>query len=208
MLAQVKHQGIWVPWGNDEPLSEGQALALSAMRVLQLDLSDRLLVLPRSGRDESHPLLKRFGGPGRTVTPRTRNSVFGRFATVLAAYPDADALEVGVESVASGGTLAVLDWGDGGNEGWAAATRALNARTGERVPALDADLVATFDQLLFHDTEMSMGRTTRQGRTVVQPLLKDLKSAGLDFHFIASYCIASGFRASGTKRLREHFGEV
>ncbi|MEW1937993.1 hypothetical protein AB0331_11575 [Dietzia maris] len=134
--------------------------------------------------------------------------MFGRFATVLAAYPGAEALEAGVESVAPGGTLAVLDWGDGGNEGWAAATKALNARTGERVPALDADLVSAFDQLLFHDTEMSMGRTTRQGRTIVQPLLKDLKAAGLDFHFIASYCIASGYRASGIKRLKEHFDDV
>lgn len=169
-----------------------------------VDLTSRLVVLNQKGQDEQHPILQRFGGPGHTVTPRSRNAVHGRFAAVIAAWPTKDTLDVAVNA-ATGGTLAVLDWGQDSNEGWATATQAFNARTGERLPALDTELATVFEHLLFHDREVSMGRTTREGRTVVQPALRELKAAGFDFQFVGSYCIANGYHASGLKRLKEHY---
>ncbi|MGV9868939.1 hypothetical protein [Rhodococcus koreensis] len=195
MQLTIDHQSVWVPWlDGPRKLHGDEAMLVSQVEELGFEPQDGVLVLNAHGDDP-------FGlfGRERTITPRS--DIAPRGGPVFAHYPDQVAMVTAI-SRARGAVLAVMEGLQMNLRGWAAATGAIDARTGVATTGVPADVRRLLERIMFYGNNGYGGAKHSPAGSMVPGIAGDIGAAGYSNDFIVSYLYAAGLDRHSEKNLR------
>lgn len=204
MYEEVRHRGAWIPADALREPDAGPRLAEWIIENIA-NLNNRVIVTPvLSNPVDNPPVLAALAddAPHRSANGGP-NWQWGSGPVVLA-WPGDDLLLDAV-SMATNQAIILFEWSARVNFlGWATATEAFNAETGETIEPLPEELHKKFVRTLHYDSELLGGALRGQGREHPQRYLRELADAGLDEDFVVTYALALGEHIS-PKHIREHY---
>lgn len=205
MYDNVRHRGAWLP-ADARHDAEASTRMAQWVRANVPNLDQRVIVTPNA-RDavDKPPVLKALahGAPRMNGSGRGADDWLWCSGPVVLAWPSDRTLEQCVP-MATDQTLIVFEWANS-LLGWATATEAFNAATGEQTPPLAEDLHKEFERMLSWDNELNGGAYKGPGRDRPQKHLRTLHDAGLDEDFVTTYALALN-EGIDAKQIRAHYG--
>jgi len=193
-----------MPFEGRTDKDAGQRLARWLNENERRGRSKRVIMTPQKSGNaiDNPPVLASLTRSSTWISARSDNEPWG--GPVVAAWPSEDSLIKCVSRVGES-TLTALEWCKApGILGWATATQAFNAVTGEPTPPLDAELHDEFISMLFRDDLLSSPPKSGRGREAVHEYMRTFHAADLNDDFVVTYCIALGCTRD-PRRIREHY---
>jgi hypothetical protein len=204
MYDDVRHRGAWLPAEArlDRDASKRMAEWINANVP---NLRNRVVVTPVLGNPVDTPPVLASLAKG---VPHKSGSGGGpdwqwSSGPVVVAWPTVRTLERCVP-MATDQTLILFEWSTPSFLGWATATAAFNAATGETTPPLAKDLHDEFRRTVYYDRELVGGARRGKDRERPQRHLCNLHDSGLDEDFVVTYTLALNEQID-PKHIREHY---
>lgn len=186
----------WVPADGSERWNVAVGLAVDWIEDrCRQERAGGLLVtdtLHDVGVDEVEAFGQRHSRASRRSRPRGRHP-----GPVLAYAPDAVDLVLATQQ-ARGSSLAVVEMVTFPLAGWASWLGATNLVTGEPTAGPEEGVKKLIDNLVFYGND---GFGNASGKQRAQPILSDLRRAGVDDDFVLSAALAAGVSARGVGNL-------
>lgn len=205
MHADIRHRGAWFP--ADARLDHDASDRMRQwIKANVPHLGKRVIVKPqlRTPVDGPPAVLAALAKGAPQQSDRGGADWAWGSGPVIAAWPDENALQRCV-AMAIDQTLIVFEWPPSGRfTGWATATKAFNAATGETTAPLAEGLHDEFVDMLYYDRELVGGALRGTDRDRPQQHLRNLHDAGLDENFVVTYSAALGHMIDA-KFIREHY---
>lgn len=203
-VVEPRYNAAWVPFEARMETITGKRLAKWLNENERRDQGKRVIMTPQKSGNaiDNPPVLAALAAQSAWVSARSDTVPWG--GPVVAAWPSAESLIKCVSRVGEA-TLTVFEWGKApGVLGWATATGAFNAATGEPTPPLEPSLHDEFESMLFLDDRLSSAPKSGRDRRYVHESMRTFHRAGLDADFVVTYCIALGCTRD-PRRVREHY---
>ncbi len=203
-VVQPIYNAAWMPFEARPDERAGQRLAKWLNDNERRGRSTRIIMTPQKSGNaiDNPPVLAALAETSTWVSARSDGEPWG--GPVVAAWPTEESLIKCVSRVGES-TLTVFEWGKApGVLGWATATGAFNAETGEPTPPLEASLHDEFISMLFRDDWLSSPPKSGSDRQYVHEYMRTFGGAGLNDDFVVTYCIALGCTRD-PRRIREHY---
>ena len=202
MHEDVRHRGVWFPADyQSDTATDTRMVRWIADHVP--NLSNRVILTPRmTDPVAEHPVLALLtkGAPRRSE----RGGADWQWCSgpVILGWPNENTLFDAVP-MATDQTIVVFEWSTP-CLGWASATEAFNAATGETTPPLSDELHEEFSGMFFWSNELCGGALKGRDRDRPQRHLRNLHEAGLDEAFVLTYAMALN-EFVDPKHIRDHY---
>jgi hypothetical protein len=205
MYVDIRHRGAWFP--ADARLDRDASNRMAKwIKANVPNLGKRVVVTPqmRTPLDGPPAVLAALAKGAPHKSDRGGADWTWGSGPVVAAWPDEQSLGRCVP-MAVDQTLILFEWPPSGRfTGWATATEAFNAATGETTAPLTEELHEEFVDMFFWDRELVGGALRGRDRDRPQQHLRNLHDAGLDEDFVVTYALALG-QLIEPKHIRDHY---